>query len=407
MIFRRLGNAHYRLADAEHGIEFDVDRLRRDRNGELVGELAVACGMLGTRAIDGRLSIGAFNLSSVRSRQERGRALAQQARTGNKIDFLAALEELCQRVLTAEREGTPAVDLRDVPRPAPDAEIDVDGLRLPAAHASILFGDGGTLKSFTALHILGRLAIEGRSVALFDWELDQFTHRLRLERLFGSEMPGALRYVRCERPLVYEADHLARVIQKHDVEFGVFDSAGFATDGAPESAEAALAYFRALRQLGIGSLHIAHTTKNGDQAEYRPFGSAFWHNSARCSWFAKQASTSADGRTVTVGLYHRKANLGPQRPPIAFEVAFSDERTTFSRVDPSGVEEMVESLPLWLRVKAEVSRGPKTFAEIADSLGVKVDSVEKAVKRKGEVFARVSGSTDGIRRVALLERRAS
>jgi hypothetical protein len=406
VIFRALGNGHYRLADAQHGIELDVDRLRRDRSGELVGELAVACSLLGSKAIDGVMSVGTFNLSSIRSRQERARALAERARTGGKVDFLGLLEELCQRVLQAERDGTPVIVLRDLPRPTPEEEINVMGFKVPAKHATILFGDGGTLKSFQLLNVLGHLARDGRNVVLFDWELDASTHRRRLEQLFGTEMP-AVRYVRCDRPLVHEVDYAARLVHREAIDYAGFDSCGFATDGPPEAAEAALGYFRAVRQLGVGSLHIAHTTKSGDNTEYRPFGSAFWHNSARATWFAKRAGESADGSTVNLGLFHRKANLGPLSQPIAFEVTFDADGTRFRGVDAGDVEELAASLPLWGRIRSELRGGtPQTLATLAEQLGVKPDSVEKAVKRRTDVFTKVHGK-DGIRRIALVERRAS
>ena len=80
-------------------------------------------------------------------------------------------------------------------------------------------------------------------------------------------------YARCERPLVYEADRLARIVREHDISYAIFDSVAFACDGPPEAAEVAGRYFRAVRQLGIGSLQIAHISKaeNGDK---KPFGSA-------------------------------------------------------------------------------------------------------------------------------------
>ena len=55
-----------------------------------------------------------------------------------------------------------------------------------------------------------------------------------------------------------------------------------ATDGPPESSVEALKYFRTLHRIGVrGSLGIAHVTKNGDGADQKPFGSAYWHNLAR------------------------------------------------------------------------------------------------------------------------------
>ena len=130
----------------------------------------------------------------------------------------------------------------------------VDGLTLPRQHPSILFGDGGTGKSYIALYVAGRIAEQDISVALFDWELAGEDHRDRLERLFSDGMPRVL-YCRCERPLVYEVDRLRRIVRDKGVQYAVYDSVAFASDGPPEAAEVAGRYFRAVRQIGGGSLH--------------------------------------------------------------------------------------------------------------------------------------------------------
>ena len=76
----------------------------------------------------------------------------------------------------------------------------------------------------------------------------------------------------------------------------------------PEASEQALNYFRALRKLGVrGSLQIAHTTKNGDAADQRPFGSVYWHHLARMTWFAKRETSSPERPCVR--LVNRKTNL--------------------------------------------------------------------------------------------------
>ena len=74
-----------------------------------------------------------------------------------------------------------------------------------------------------------------------------------------------VRYIRCDRPLVHEVDRLRRWIRDHHLEYVVLDSVAFGTDGPPEAAESAMAYMRAVRQLGIGARLIAHITKSGDQ----------------------------------------------------------------------------------------------------------------------------------------------
>lgn len=398
-LFRQTEEGGYLLTFVEHETEFLAERLRWDRD-ELFGQLSVSCGLVGARTIDGSLSAGTFNFSSPRARRERAKDLSERARA--KLDFIAMLEELCQRILKAERRGTPAVILRDVPRPNPDDEHDVNGFRFPKHHGTIAFGDGGTLKSYHTLQTLGTLAQRGLRVALIDWELDAGAHRLRLERLFGADMPD-VRYVRCDRPLVYEVDRLRKIARDERLDFAGYDSIGYACPGPPEAAEHAMAYFRAVRQIGIGGLHVAHV-RQGDGNDQRPFGSSFWHNGARSTWFVKLAATSPDGKRLTIGLFNRKANLSALRPAVGFEIEFDEERTSFARVNVADVSELAESLPLWQRMKSALTSGPLTLARLADDLGANVDTLDRTVRRKGALFTRIA-SADGVTRIALVERR--
>ena len=125
--FRVLAEGHYHLTFPETGVEFTLDRLRRERY-ELFGELSVACGIVGSRAIDGVLSVGTLNLSSPTAAQQRAKLLAERARAQG-VDWAGMLEELRQRVLTQERKGEPSIPLREVPLvPEGSSEFEVLGL---------------------------------------------------------------------------------------------------------------------------------------------------------------------------------------------------------------------------------------------------------------------------------------
>jgi len=400
-LFRRIDGG-YLVTFVAYELQFAADRLRWDRD-ELFGQLSIACGLVGARTFDGSVSVGTFNFSSTRARRDRAKELAERVRA-SKIDFVGMLEEVCQRILEAERRGEPALILRDVPIPDPDDEYNVDEFRFPKRHGTIVFGDGGTAKSYHALYTGGVLAQRGLRVALLDWELDAGAHRQRLERLFGAAMPD-VRYVRCDRPLVYEIDRLRKIVRDERLDFAVFDSIGYACPGPPESAEHAMSYFRAVRQLAIGSLHVAHV-RQGENNDQRPFGSTFWHASARSTWFIKLAATAPDGRQLTIGLFNRKANLSALRPAVGFEVTFETDRTVFSRVAVADVTELAESLPLWQRMKSALTRGPLTLARLADELGANVDTLDRTVRRKSGMFTRVSDE-DGVTRIALVERRTA
>jgi hypothetical protein len=391
--FRRVDEGHYRFALPDLGVEFVVDRLRR-KSDELVGELMVRSSLPGARTFEGVLAVADLNLSSLRAREDRARFLAKRSRAA-EIDWTGLLEEFVHRVLASERAGQPAVLLRDVPRPKPDETRYVDGWPLLARHAQFLFGDGGTLKSMLSLFVAGRLDQAGARVGLFDWELAAEDHRDRLERLFGENLPG-IRYARCIRPLFYEVDRLRRIVVDHQLDYVILDSVAFACDGPPEAAEVAGRYFQAVRQIGpVGSLHVAHISK-AEGADQKPFGSVFWHNGARATWFAKVAETVPDGKRMTLGLYNRKSNLGALRSPVAFEITFGDERTTFRRADVADSPDLAAHMSIRQRMAHALRRGSMAPEAVADEIQADADTVKRTARRYRNLFTVLPGGKLGL-----------
>jgi hypothetical protein len=399
--FRAMGEDRYQLVIPELATVLELDRLRRERH-ELIGELSVKCGMPGARTVDGdSLSIADFNLSSARARQDRAKLLAARSDLGD-FDWDGLVEELCQRVLKAERTGQPATDLRLVPRSmAGDDLIEIEGFALPKRHPSILFGDGGTAKSYMALYVAGKLAQSGIPVAYFDWELAAEEHRDRLERLFPDHMPKIL-YARCERPLVHESDRLRRIARDAGIEFVIYDSVAFACDGAPEDAETAGRYFRAVRQIGGGSLHVAHMTK-GEHGDKKPFGSVFWYNGARSIWFAQVADSSREDDVLEIGLFHRKANLGRVRPPAGFSITFSEDRTVFGRTQVADSPDLASQLSIRQKMVHILRNGAVDSLKIASELDADLETVKRTARRYKNLFVVIEGGG----RIGLLERKSS
>ena len=287
--------------------------------------------------------------------------------------------------------------MRELERPTADDAINVDGLVLPRRHPTIEFGDGGAAKSYHGLYTAGRLVQQGLSVAFFDWELAGEDHRDRLERLFGKAMPR-ISYARCERPLVYEADRLRRIVRDEGIDYALYDSIAFACDGPPEAAEVAGRYFRAVRQIGVGSLHIAHVSK-ADGADQKPFGSVFWHNGARCTYFVKLADALLDGQTISVGFFNRKANLGRLLPPIGFKIEFTSDRTYFTRENPADTPDLADKMTIRERMVYLLKGGSVTVDDLAKEIDSKPDTIRKTVKRHNRTFVLLEGG-----KVALSQR---
>src|SRR5215831_20233046 len=124
---------YYKFEAPGCGVTFEADRLRRDHQ-ELVGELTVRCTLPGVRSINGCLSTGDFNFSSVRARQDRAKLLRDRAQTNGDVDWFGLLEEFCQKVFESERDGEPVVDLRTMPRPERADDLEIEGLVFPRRH---------------------------------------------------------------------------------------------------------------------------------------------------------------------------------------------------------------------------------------------------------------------------------
>ena len=373
---------------------------------ELVGELTVRTSIRGAgTAVGDVLSRGSFNASSPTARKARAGILADLARTNGAIDWHRLTEEFATRALVADATGQPAVSLRDVVDDGAEDHYDLDGVIVTRRSPSMVFGDAGTGKSAWELYQLGRLADRGVRVALADWELDALAHKRRLRAMFGDAMPYVL-HIACSRPLIYEVDRIRRIVVDERLDYIGIDSVAPACHDEPSSAEAATAFFRAVRQLGVGSLLIAHTPKAAEVGQERPFGSQFWYALCRSIWFVAAQPSAGDTGRLVVGFYHRKSNLSRLMPAVGFGFDFSDTATTINRCDLADVDELAARMPLWQRMRDALRAGPLPIAELAERLDAKAEAVRKAAQRGTRTFTKVLGA-DGVARLGLLERRAS
>jgi hypothetical protein len=382
----------YVLRLVQVSIVFELLHVRRER-GELLGQLRVLTDLPLTRSYEGALGApGTYNLSSPTARKQRASLLADLSRRKD-IDWLRLLEEFAIRVVAADAEGDPRVWLDQVKPRTTDTHLDVDGLQLTRKHPNMLFGAQDTLKSWTALRILGELSRRGIPVAIVDYELDDEAHATRVGLLYGSQPPPIL-HLAMRKPVVADLDRLEREFHKHGIQFCVVESVVPAVGVAnANDADTASHLIGSLRQLDVGSLLIAHVPK-ADQVKgnERPFGSQFWHALVRSSWFVDR-------------YYHRKHSLSKPRPSVGLAWTFSDEAVTVSRANPSEGADLADRQSLWERMRDLLRSGPLTPAEVTTQLNAKPETIRKTVQRF-KLFTRIEGA-DGQNRLALAERRYS
>lgn len=396
----------YRFEIKDFVTTFDVKRIRT-KFDEIWGLLTVRTRLPGARVVaDNILSSGDFSFSNVRARGERAKEL-QIRSCENEIDWRGLIEELCLNVLAHEERGEPECLLSEVVMPEKEwnPEVWAGGMPILRKHPVIWFGDGGTAKSLLAMYAAIDLAQSGYKVLYLDWELDEGEHRHRMDQLLDGQARNldTLFYRRCERPLVDDVLRVRDIVATRNIEFMFCDSLSWAAKPPIESSESALTYQQALRSLGpLGSVHIAHMNRseNGDQ---RPFGSAYWHNMARSTWFLKRNENTQQSNEITVGCYNRKANLGEVRPAFAHRITFTRESIVIGPGDLADDPELVKKLALVEKIALALRNGPQTEALLADECEAKIETVSRTLRRHKSRFDRTLGD-DGIARVRLINR---
>jgi hypothetical protein len=364
-----------------------------DTSGHAVYALAVA------HAGDRVLPETALNLTNDKARLSLAAAI-ERLRPGP--DWRGRIDDAVRLVLGAYREGDPAVDLADLP-----AAIACDpwlvAPLLVRDEPTILYGDGGTHKSRTALLLAGTVAA-GRSLApgieaptfagsviYADWEQTAQVARGRLADLCNGQPPSGVVYVRCARPFVHEAERLGRIAMDCGAVLLVLDSVGFGLSGSGNDDDVAASYFRELRGLGLSSLLVHHTPKTGDPT--RPYGSAYWTNGARLAWQMQATSPGQDCALVT--MICRKRNDGPLLSPKGLSYTFAEGRVSAflgdaAATEDDGADRTAGNLRYLIRRALEA--GPLSVAELSVELDAKADTIRRVLNRYPETFRHADAS---------------
>jgi len=235
-------------------------------------------------------------------------------------------------------------------------------------------------------------------VLYVDYEWDATEHRRRYEQLFGTAMPEGLIYWKEDRPLSHIVSTLRRKIRAQNIGYVVVDSIAFACEGDAAASEVAAAYKRAMTKLWVGSLHLAHITKGGSKTQpdtSKPFGSTFWHNAARSTWYiAVDHHKRRLGKEVKeLVWHHRKNNRGMvEREPRTI-VFIKDVKTGAIRVEArflsqahkpkrDGLERMQRAVADGGKdkdaLRAELNMNPSTFRSL-----LKRGKEKKVLQEKG------------------------
>jgi hypothetical protein len=391
----------YRARSKVGRVELRLERIKA-RSGQVHGELSIRSDDPGAPE-DGHLLQHDFNVSSLSARKTTAEYVAKRA-PKIEVDWHALLEEFCRRVLALEREGLPIETLGVEARRESIPYLVYP--MLPRDRATILFGPGGSGKSyFGALFAIavatGRSVFPGwdttraGNVLILDWEADreEWNDRLWLVAegagVDPDEYRGRIRYRSCLTSLTDQVEELVKYVRDERIDLVIVDSVGMASPGAREGTDAnegALQLFRALRLLRTTALLIDHVSKQGAGSENGakdPYGSIFKTNLARQTWEIKRDDTTEDSPTADLVLTNRKVNNGPKRNPIGVRITYEDRAVVFERTDLSEMAESLQAaIPVTTKIKSALLReGWLTKEALVEETGAAEPTVRQSLLR--------------------------
>lgn len=338
-----------------------------------------------------------INILSASARSQLETALRKQFQSD--VNWTTVVSIAFSRVRTAHNEldrTTHVWNLPDMDEP----EFLIADL-LPADSDTIIFGDGSSGKTYLTYAMALEIATGGTfaglrtrqgGVLILDYETGDRMTKFRLKRLMAgmgmdpnilSELP--IHYIHAEVPLPEMVDALRQSIQRHDIRLLIIDAAGDACGGEPEKAGVVLNYFNACAELPVTRLHIAHVTNaEMEVSAKRPFGSRYWHNRARRTWFVKR-DQEEESDDIDVGFICRKVNDGRLPKPKAFHIRFDGDTgpVTVKSEDFRQVVAFENDQTHSDRVASFLAHadGPKLIAEIHEATQIDVKTIATTLDR--------------------------
>ena len=339
-----------------------------------------------------------LNLMSTSARQSWIRE-AKQVFSGFEIEWAPTLNQAIGMVTKAVFVEDTLSDQADAEEP-PEYRFLVQET-IPEGSVSLWFGDGSSLKTTSLLHLstcvaygrewAGRETIPTKMM-LLDYENDEsnfirYTRRMQ-EALGIIPEKGRMFYENARGVALTDlVDRLRMYIERHGIGFIVIDSGALACGGKPEEAESALTFFNALSRLGddITVVVICHITKSAlstpamkREATKKPFGSTFWHSSARATFFIEREEIRKE--QFSVKFKNRKTNISAPLDDFALEVVFDDPEggIYLSPMDMQKVKEMQEQTQEKKSRKDEIlsllQDTTLNIQDLAEILGIEEDS---------------------------------
>lgn len=292
--------------------------------------------------------------------------------SGDSEIYTRATREMARRAHEEKNVPDGVVPMYDFKKPDP-MDWTVAGM-VPENHLTMLVGDGGTGKSFLALHMAMCIAsdrpflkrgVKSGNVLYVDHELDEAEQKRRTYRVaegmglsVNSEaLRQSLYYLRPDHSLGTAEHHgaILDVVHRLNIDVIVLDSLTMGAAADVKDEADVVPIMQQVRQwpTTVAIDHVSHSTaRNGRAADARAYGSVFKRNAARSSLTLAKADTGG------YALQQEKSNFDAGDARLCYATEFTDDAVRFERIDEA--DERAAGL------LSEMSTKDQTLAAVKD-----------------------------------------
>jgi hypothetical protein len=332
-------------------------------------------------------------LTSMRSKSSLAKALAQRT---EKDGWDLLVEAISNITIEDYREGAPFVRLADMENG--DRGTYLIEKILPLDQATVLYGDGESCKSLTALYMglaiasgarLPNLKLRGepRPILYLDWETDWGAQRRRLGlacKGLQIPIPRDFHYRRMSRALAGDLRRIKHYVEEHGIGAVIVDSLISACGGDPTEPQPTIEFFNAGRELGGVTFLVIHHIPWSEAAKRdvpRLYGSIYIRNQVRSAWAVKRVKLQ-DKDYAQIGLYHNKSNDDRRYSAMALQYDFAEDQMSLRWLDPSRIADLSSGLTVEQQITALLRDiQPLSIADMDDDIAASKSTVARTVRR--------------------------
>jgi len=394
----------YSLEWESEQIKINVSRIRETKISTFA-EILITCTAPGLATP--HIKQTTFSLTANDARPK----LAKELMKIYKAEWDVILEQLCVKVLAEIRRGEPVVILGQDGTKAEPPEYLIDPYIIKN-QPNIFFGEPGSAKTTWGLVMASAITInwkdnQGKLIIhsqperclWLDYETDQSVINWQLaciRRGNNIEIANEIYYRRCSTPLADDLEQIKQAIDEYRASCLFIDSLGLACGGDLNSAEPALRFFGAHRQLNITSVILAHTARNTESNNKHIYGSMFFEAQARNIW--EIVKSNDDENSIVIGLYHKKPPpFSKLHQPLGYKFTFDDDShgTYFEWHDPKSVDDLLERMGTNTKIIEALKSGPLTPKELEER-GIKNPRTPLSRLRKKGIVTLIGKETYGL-----------